>query len=105
MLTQAVEAKQATGPQSQLVVSGAMTILHQYVLKCVPLQSVAMFDKCETTRCGESPRIFAWSCQFTLQKYIFYILKSVCRVLTTLCTLVIMMKKMDGPPKQPLLRL
>jgi hypothetical protein len=34
MLTQ---AEQAIGPHSQLVVSGAMAILH--VLKCVPLRS------------------------------------------------------------------
>jgi hypothetical protein len=31
MLTQAVEAEQATGPHSELVVLGAMTILHQYM--------------------------------------------------------------------------
>jgi hypothetical protein len=29
------------------------TAVHVHVLKCIPLRSVAMFGKCETTRSGE----------------------------------------------------
>jgi hypothetical protein len=64
MLTQAVrcttgDGTSFTAASVELVVSGAMhdhtTSVH--VLKCVPLQSVTMFGKCETTRCGELPHI------------------------------------------------
>jgi hypothetical protein len=62
MLTQVVRGRTGDRTSSELVVSGTMNILHPvHVLKCVPLRSVAMFGKCETTRCGELPRIFAWS--------------------------------------------
>jgi hypothetical protein len=52
-------------------------------MRNVPLRSVAMFSKCDTTRCGEPPHIFAWSRRFTLDRSAFFlILKSVRRVLT-----------------------
>jgi hypothetical protein len=85
MLTQAVRGR--TGDRTSFRAGSLGRHDHTtsvHVLKCVPLQSVAMFGKCETTDCGELPRIFAWSCQFTLQKLIviFYILKSARQVLT-----------------------
>jgi hypothetical protein len=76
------------------------------VLKCVALHSVAMFGNRETTHCGV--RATTHFCMepapiHTSKIYhnFFIILKRVRRVSpspqTTVCTLVIMMKKMDGP--------
>jgi hypothetical protein len=60
MLTQAVKRqnhnRRRPGPHSELVLvdSGAMTILYYIstLLKCISLRRVAMFGKCETSRCG-----------------------------------------------------
>jgi hypothetical protein len=111
MLTQAVRDR--TGDRTSFR-AGTLgrhdhTTSSVHVLKCVPLRSVEMFGKCETTRCGELPRHAFFACPVELpihtskiDRHFLYSKRRTPGLTpspeTTLCTLLPDNDEKDGRP-------